>query len=79
MSDAPVFSEKIVSCPGCGGESVYGPRNAYRPFCSERCKSYDFGAWASESFKVAAPADPLADLDPDANFNDGQAKQGLSH
>jgi hypothetical protein len=31
---------------------VYGPQNAYRPFCGERCKQMDLGAWASESFKL---------------------------
>jgi endogenous inhibitor of DNA gyrase (YacG/DUF329 family) len=34
--------------------------NAYRPFCSERCKLIDLGAWFSEEHRVAgeeAPAD----------------------
>ena len=50
---------RVVPCPGCGGDSVYGPANPYRPFCSERCKNHDLGAWASESFRVAtgAPSD----------------------
>jgi endogenous inhibitor of DNA gyrase (YacG/DUF329 family) len=50
---------RIVPCPGCGGESVYAPTNPYRPFCSERCKNHDLGAWASESFRVPteAPSD----------------------
>ncbi len=47
-----------VICPGCSGESVYGPGNPYRPFCSERCKKNDLGAWASESFRVPAEAPP---------------------
>ena len=47
--DAPV---KIVRCPACGGRSVYASTNPYRPFCGARCKSMDFGAWASESFKL---------------------------
>lgn len=57
---------KIVRCPACGGDSVYHPNNPYRPFCSERCKSVDFGAWASESFRVAAdtPPDDQAFGDP---------------
>ena len=42
----------LVRCPACGGESVYAPSNRYRPFCSERCKNTDLGAWASESFRV---------------------------
>ena len=49
---------RIVKCPTCGGSSVYGPQNPFRPFCSERCKHIDFGAWASESYRVGAPPDP---------------------
>lgn len=51
---------KIVVCPTCGGDSVYSSANAYRPFCSERCKGIDLGAWASEGFKLAAEP-PLDD------------------
>ncbi len=51
MSDkatrAPV---RTVRCPNCGGPSIYAPSNAYRPFCSERCKQMDLGAWANEEF-----------------------------
>jgi endogenous inhibitor of DNA gyrase (YacG/DUF329 family) len=42
---------------------VYSTTNAYRPFCSARCKNNDFGAWASEGYSVAAEPDPE---DPDA-------------
>jgi len=48
-------TKRLVRCPNCGGESVYTVSNPARPFCSERCKNMDFGAWASESFRVAAP------------------------
>jgi endogenous inhibitor of DNA gyrase (YacG/DUF329 family) len=48
MSEAP----KQVTCPTCGGMSLYAPTNRYRPFCGERCKQMDLGAWASERFKV---------------------------
>ena len=49
---------RIVKCPTCGGSSVYGPQNPFRPFCSERCKQIDFGAWASESYRVGVTPDP---------------------
>jgi endogenous inhibitor of DNA gyrase (YacG/DUF329 family) len=26
--------------------------NEFRPFCSERCKLIDFGAWADEEFAL---------------------------
>ncbi|MBC7610652.1 MAG: DNA gyrase inhibitor YacG [Polaromonas sp.] len=45
---------KIVVCPACNGKSIYALSNPFRPFCSERCKNMDFGAWASESFRVPA-------------------------
>jgi uncharacterized protein len=54
--------ERTVRCPACGGESIYAPSNAARPFCSERCKGIDLGAWASESFRVAAQT--TTDEDP---------------
>lgn len=50
----PSFKPRTVTCPGCGGASLYSPDNAFRPFCSARCKNNDFGAWASESYRVEA-------------------------
>jgi uncharacterized protein len=58
----PATPVKTVRCPACGGPSVYAPSNPYRPFCSERCKNLDLGAWASESFKLP---EQLPDSDPD--------------
>ena len=52
------IAARIVTCPCCGGDSVYGPANAYRPFCSERCKQVGLGAWASEDFRMPAEAPP---------------------
>lgn len=49
---------RTVDCPQCGGPSVYAPANPYRPFCSERCKSIDLGAWASERFRMPDPTPP---------------------
>ncbi|MCJ0765045.1 DNA gyrase inhibitor YacG [Variovorax terrae] len=49
---------KIVRCPQCSGDSVYAPSNRFRPFCSERCKNLDLGAWASENFRVPSEAPP---------------------
>ena len=48
----------IVSCPSCKGPSRFAPDNIYRPFCSVRCKGLDFGAWASEQFRVPTSAGP---------------------
>ena len=58
---------RVIRCPGCGGPSIYAAANAYRPFCSARCKTNDFGAWASEGYTV--PADPEVP-EPDADRGD---------
>ena len=57
---------RIVRCPACGGDSVYGPQNPHRPFCSARCKGIDLGAWASERFRMPdeTPPDELPFGDP---------------
>ena len=47
-----------VSCPACGGPALYAPANPWRPFCSERCRTADLGAWASERFRL--PGGPPA-------------------
>jgi uncharacterized protein len=61
MEKKPSQKLPIVKCPACGGESLFAPSNEWRPFCSQRCKQVDFGAWASEEFRVAGK---LEDLDP---------------
>lgn len=54
MSDS-TSPAPTVKCPTCGGPSLFAPRNAARPFCSQRCKDIDLGAWAAEEFRVPAP------------------------
>jgi len=63
MTGAAMAPRSVV-CPNCGGQSLYGPDNPYRPFCSERCKSLDFGAWASEAYRVPAKPEPQDDDPP---------------
>ncbi|CAN5907788.1 hypothetical protein BH11PSE8_BH11PSE8_34140 [soil metagenome] len=72
----PNITRRIVTCPGCGGPSVYAADNAYRPFCSARCKNNDFGAWASESYRVEAKPD--LDPDQDPSFDAGIDSQDES-
>lgn len=65
MNDQSQKPPRIVRCPTCGGDSVFAPSNSWRPFCSQRCRQIDLGAWASESFRVEA-APPSEDQDPEA-------------
>jgi len=47
-----------VACPQCGAEVVWETA-AYRPFCSERCRLVDLGAWLDETYVVPGePAEP---------------------
>jgi endogenous inhibitor of DNA gyrase (YacG/DUF329 family) len=48
-----------VPCPSCGTPTPFTPDNAWRPFCSARCRQADLGAWASERFRV--PVQPPGD------------------
>jgi uncharacterized protein len=45
-----------VLCPTCKKTSLWETTNAARPFCSERCKAIDLGAWASDAFVVEGAA-----------------------
>lgn len=47
-----------VLCPRCGVECEFDSSNRFRPFCSERCRLVDLGAWASESYRVPVSAEP---------------------
>lgn len=49
---------RVVLCPNCGTAVQWVPENNWRPFCSERCKMIDLGAWATEQYRV-----PVADDD----------------
>ena len=56
-----------VPCPTCGEPATYAPSNPWRPFCSERCRSIDLGAWASEAYRIPAKEDDEPGPDPDTN------------
>jgi endogenous inhibitor of DNA gyrase (YacG/DUF329 family) len=46
-----------VPCPTCGRDVEWTEKFPFRPFCSERCKLIDLGAWASE--QRAVPGEPV--------------------
>lgn len=41
----------MVRCPTCRTE-VSWEGNPYRPFCSERCRVIDLGAWAEGRYRI---------------------------
>lgn len=46
-----------VECPTCGAPVEWSAAYPNRPFCSERCKLIDLGAWASEEHKIPVSPD----------------------
>ncbi|MCU4338322.1 DNA gyrase inhibitor YacG [Acinetobacter dispersus] len=51
---------RTFPCPRCGEASTW-EGNQFRPFCSERCKLIDLGAWASDEYKLPTQDAPQAD------------------
>ena len=67
---------KLVKCPTCGKEVPF-EGNEFRPFCSERCKLLDFGAWAEGAYSVpaenAAPSEEeIAEIERALKEKDGK-------
>ena len=50
---------KVVRCPQCGGPAQWSQDNPFRPFCCERCKMIDLGAWVTEEHRI--PGEKLED------------------
>ncbi|MCJ8340488.1 MAG: DNA gyrase inhibitor YacG [Pseudomonadales bacterium] len=47
-----------VPCPQCKKKLIWSSDNPHRPFCCERCKLIDLGAWASGDYQIAAEMNP---------------------
>ncbi len=52
----------IVKCPNCDKKTEY-TENEFRPFCSERCRLIDFGAWADGEYALPAQTSSLSEED----------------
>ncbi len=52
----------VVNCPRCGKETQF-EGNEFRPFCSERCKLLDFGAWADEEYNLPVESSERSEED----------------
>ena len=51
---------KSFPCPRCG-EATTWENNEFRPFCSDRCKLIDLGAWANDEYKLPTEDAPQAE------------------
>jgi hypothetical protein len=52
MTNTSSIKKRSVACPNCKQLAEFSPANAFRPFCSERCKLIDLGLWASEQYAI---------------------------
>ena len=62
------MSRTLVKCPTCRREIDWSA-SEFRPFCSERCRLIDLGAWLSEKHAIPgdapAPGDDSKSDEPD--------------
>ncbi len=71
----PQNKSREVKCPKCGRMTAFASENPFRPFCSERCRTNDLGAWADESYRIpVAPSssDSLSLEEDDYDDSDGR-------
>jgi uncharacterized protein len=52
-----------VKCPTCRRSIEWSDQFPFRPFCSERCRIIDLGAWLAEKHVIpGAESQPAPDL-----------------
>jgi len=56
----------VVTCPTCQRPVEWSEASPFRPFCSDRCKLIDLGAWITEKHaipgeEIAAPSEGIDD------------------
>jgi endogenous inhibitor of DNA gyrase (YacG/DUF329 family) len=61
---------RLVNCPICSKRAEYSETNPFRPFCSERCKTQDIAAWASEGYRVPSN-EPLTEAELEEVIGEG--------
>jgi len=54
----------VVKCPTCRKETPW-ENNPHRPFCSDRCKTIDLGAWVEERYRIPSEDNDLNLLEDD--------------
>ncbi len=55
------------SCPTCQKPVEWSPESRWRPFCSERCRLIDLGAWMSEQHAIPGEEGPEDSGEPGAS------------
>ena len=60
----------MVTCPSCHKQHQYDSSNAFRPFCSARCKIADFHAWSEDQYSIAG--EKISDSDSSKHHNNDE-------
>lgn len=60
---------RIVRCPICRAE-VSWEENPHRPFCSERCRLIDLGAWSEGRYRL-----PAEKVNPESKKENGDDEE----
>lgn len=63
-----------VRCPSCRREVAWA-ENPFRPFCSERCRTRDLGAWLTERYRIRGE-EPDESAAADVESGDGAHGNG---
>ena len=71
---------RLVTCPQCARPVEWAATSRWRPFCLQRCKTIDLGAWAAEAYRVpvveATESDEMSTADPAAIEPGREGKPG---
>lgn len=57
-TNAPQKPSPVVPCPTCNRDVRFDASSPFRPFCSDRCRLIDLGAWASENYRIPEQTPP---------------------
>ena len=60
-----------VKCPNCPKETRW-ENNPHRPFCSERCRLIDLGAWTQERYRI-----PTEEMDSPPRDEEDEDKEPI--
>jgi endogenous inhibitor of DNA gyrase (YacG/DUF329 family) len=53
--------KSLITCPTCQKPNTWTADNSFKPFCGERCKLIDLGAWASDAHAIAGEPEESVD------------------
>jgi len=64
----------VVPCPTCERPVEWSAESPFRPFCSDRCKLIDLGAWITEKHAI-----PGEELPAPIDYEDGTRDEPPRH